>query len=32
MMIDELRSRLDDIDGQMMSLLESRLDISRRIA
>lgn len=32
MMIDELRSRLDNIDGQIMSLLESRLDISRRIA
>lgn len=32
MMIDELRSRLDNIDGQLMNLLESRLDISRRIA
>lgn len=32
MMIDEFRSRLDDIDGQMMRLLESRLDVSKRIA
>ena len=32
MMIDELRRRLDDIDGQMMRLLESRLDVSKRIA
>ncbi len=32
MIIDELRRRLDDIDGQMMRLLESRLDVSKRIA